>query len=120
MSDDLLDLDALAPKASSLKFEGATIIVPVPTVLTVFKLGALGRKMADIDNLPTEEMKKLIEDLTSAVCEAIPELTDKRLNAAQLMALTGMIVEMGMPTDTKELKKRGITVDVGDDSKKAV
>lgn len=114
MSDtdtSLIDLDALAPKPRKLKFGGNTFELLPPKTRNVLRLGFLGQKMTDMDSLSTEQTDQLIADLEAEIKEVVPELKDAQLNASQLMELLTVIVEMGMPNQADELKKRGITVD---------
>lgn len=114
MSDtdsSLIDLDALAPKPRKLKFGGNTFELLPPKTRHVLRLGFLGQKMQDMDSLTNEQTDQLIADLEAEIKEVVPELKEASLNASQLMELLTVIVEMGMPNQADELKKRGITVD---------
>lgn len=110
-TDNLIDLDALAPKPRKLKFGGNVIELQPPKTRNVLRLGFLGQKMTDMDSLTNEQTDQLIADLEAEIKEVVPELKDAQLNASQLMELLTVIVEMGMPNQADELKKRGITVD---------
>lgn len=109
---DLLDLDALLPKSATIKFEGETITVEPPKTADVLRLGYLGEKIKDAGANPeAANLDGMIEDLTNQIGKCIPQLQGKSLAMGQLLALSQLIAEMAMPPDSKELKKRGITVD---------
>lgn len=107
----VLDLDALVPQGRKIKFGGEEIEVQPPRTQHVLRLGFLGQKMGDMSQLPENELDELVSDLEKEIKKCIPQLEGKDLTAAQLMQLLNLIVEMGMPTDAAELKKKGITVD---------
>jgi hypothetical protein len=103
-----IDLDALVPQPVTIHINNKDIQVQPPSTLNVFRLGSLGQKMQNADQLTTEEMSKLVEGITSEVRACIPELENYNLNTAQLLKLVQIISEMGTPTEAKELEARGI------------
>lgn len=115
MASDL-DLDALAPKNKTIRFNNQDISVKPPTTRQVLKLAALGQVMEAPQMLSEAESVQFEVDMNAAIADCIPELGGQVLSNSQQMAILTMIMEMGMPPENKELKERGITVD---DSKKA-
>jgi hypothetical protein len=113
MSDNsqVLDLDVLTPQPRKIKFGDQEIEIKPPKTVNVLRLGFLGQKMQEPEKLTKDELDTLVNDLTSEVKACVPELADKELSTSQLMALIGLIVEMGMPAESEELKKKGITVE---------
>ena len=113
VNSEILDLNSLMPDSRRIRFGNPPKEVDVkpPTTGQVLKLGALGKKMQDIDNMSAEETEALVNRLTAEVKVCIPELADQELNTAQLMKLLEMIIDMGMPGQVQELAKKGITVD---------
>lgn len=107
---DTLDLDALIPAPRIVKIDGNEIEVKQPATADVLKLGKVGQKLQAVNDLPDEEIEALTSSLKEIINRLIPELNGKDLNTAQLMTLLNMIVEMSMPPELEELKKKGITV----------
>ncbi len=111
--DDVIDLDAIAPKNAKLKIGGTMLDVPPPRTADVLALGGLGRKLQEVDALPAEDVDTLIVDLTALVYKMVPGLEElmgeRQLGTAQFMKLIKMINDMAVPPDVKELDKLGIT-----------
>lgn len=108
---DIVDLDALAPEASIIKFDGEEIKVQPPKTGYVLKLGTFGQQLEKIDDLTEEQVDKLVSELTNHIYKMIPELKDKPLTTSQLLRLIQIITAMTIPPEAKALKARGITVD---------
>jgi len=121
-----LDLDALAPKPKTIKFDGKEIVVEQPSMRQVAKLMLFGQKyqeaMTNINTTETDDqkeqkMEELLNNLTIALKEIIVELKDAMLSSGQVLALMGIIFDMINPEQYKELEKKGIKVEI-DASKK--
>ena len=121
-----LDLDALAPKPKTIKFNGKEIVVEQPSMRQVAKLMLFGQKyqeaMTNINTTETDDqkeqkMEELLNNLTIALKEIIVELKDAMLSSGQVLALMGIIFDMVNPEQYKELEKKGIKVEI-DASKK--
>ena len=121
-----LDLDALAPKPKTIKFNGKEIVVEQPSMRQVAKLMLFGQKyqeaMTNINTTETDDqkeqkMEELLNNLTIALKEIIVELKDAMLSSGQVLALMGIIFDMINPEQYKELEKKGIKVEI-DASKK--
>jgi len=121
-----LDLDALAPKPKTIKFNGKEIVVEQPSMRQVAKLMLFGQKyqeaMANINTAETDDqkeqkMEELLNNLTIVLKEIIVELKDATLSSGQVLALMGIIFDMINPEQYKELEKKGIKVEI-DASKK--
>jgi hypothetical protein len=104
-----VDLDALLPESTTIKFGGQEIEVKPPKTGQVLRLGKLGERIQDVEKLSSEEVDKLVTDITSLISEIIPELTGKDLSTAQLLTLIQIIGNMSIPPDAKELKEKGIS-----------
>lgn len=107
---DVLDLDALQPQSKSVKFNDKIIEVQPPKTGDLLRLSQIGAKMQEAANLPAEELDKVVSDLEAAIKKMIPELADATLVSGQLMSLLTLVMEMGMPEQMAELKKKGIEV----------
>lgn len=108
---DVLDLNALIPQPRKVKFGELEIEIKPPKTADILKLGVAGQKLQNLETLKDDEVDKLVADLTANIYRMVPELNSQELTNGQLFALVGLIVEMGMPPEAEELKKRGITVD---------
>lgn len=106
---DTIDLDALLPVKVTISFGGEEIEISPPKTADVLKLGLLGQKLTDLGELPSEGVDKLIADMTAQIHACVPQLAGKELNLAQLLVLVGIINDMAIPPDAKELQARGIT-----------
>lgn len=109
MAENILDLDSLAPSPRVVKFGDKHITVNPPKTIDVLKLGKLGQKLEGAEDLADEVMESHLEELTAQVHKIIPGLEGTPLNLAQLLALVGLIKDMAVPEDAKELEKRKIT-----------
>lgn len=108
---ETIDLDALVPPSVTIKFSGETIEVKPPKTGDVLRLGTLGQQLGKADELTPDELEKAVQDVTNLIYTVVPELAQKPLNTAQLLALVKIISDMSIPPDSKELSDRGITVD---------
>ena len=108
---DVIDLDALAPPAVTIHFGGVDISVNAPSTATVIKLGSLGQKLQNSNELSDDEIDTTVEQLANLVTATIPELQGKSLSTAQQLKLVEILSQMAMPPDSQELKERGIEVD---------
>lgn len=109
--DDVLDLDALQPPSTTVKFNGNTIEVKAPSLADILKLSSMGKKMSAADTMTDEEIGNSIAEVTDHIGKIIPELAGQEFNIRQLMGLIDLITKMSVPPDVKELDKRGITPD---------
>lgn len=107
---EVFDLDALVPPSVTVKFNNQEITVAPPKTGDILRLGALGQKMQNINDLNENEADELINKLTEVITKCIPELKDQSLNAQQLLKLVEILSLMAMPPDVKELEERGIGV----------
>lgn len=111
MSDnsEVLDLDALVPPSVTIKFGGQEIEVKPPKTNEVFRLGFLGQKLSNAQDLNDAELEKIVTDINSLIAKCIPELTGKDLNTTQLLRLVQIISDMATPPDVTQLKDKGVT-----------
>lgn len=108
---DILDLDALMPKAVTIKFGGEEIAIAPPSTADILQLGYLGQKLQGSEALLQEgKLDTVLSELTDQVYKCIPQLNGKGLSTAQLFKLVEIISEMAIPPDVKDLNARGITV----------
>lgn len=108
---NIVDLDALMPKPTFIKLAGQQIEIKPPKTGQFLQLSKLGARMSEADKLSPEELDSLVEELTMALKRLVPELDAAELNTAQLFKLLGIVSDMAMPPDAKELKARGISAD---------
>lgn len=113
---DVLDLDVLQPQSKTIKWHDKLIEVQPPKTGDLLRLSAIGSSLQDAAKLDADEMDKVTADLEAQIKKMIPELAEATLVTAQLMSLLTLVMEMGMPEQMAELKKKGIEVD---SSKKA-
>lgn len=108
---DIVDLTGLIPEPTTIRIgdPAKEIQVLPPKTSNLLRLGSLGQKMSEASGLSGEELDKLVGEITNEVKKCIPELGDIELNTAQLLKLVEIISAMGMPTEAKELEKRGIS-----------
>lgn len=111
MSEDVLDLDALAPQPRKMLLFGQEVIVKPPSTQQVLELASMGKKLQGFADAEPAQMLELLNDFQAAIAGVIPEIKDKPLTPGQLSAIAELVVEMGMPKESKELAKRGITPD---------
>lgn len=117
MAEIDIDLDALIPEAKVVKFGGNLITIQPPTTEQLLSLVKLGERLKNNysstaeGELYQEGIAKDFNDLQDSIAGLAPELKGAKLNFAQIVALLEMIVEMAMPGQLEELKKRGITID---------
>lgn len=108
---DVIDLDALQPKAAIVKFGGKEITLNPPKTGDVLKLGAAAQKLQNVDELTSEEVDEAFDDIRRHIAHIIPDLAGEQLNMQQILVLIKAISDMAIPPDAKELAARGITVD---------
>ena len=106
---EILDLDALAPKPATIKFNGSEIQVNAPKTSDLLRLGSLGKKLEDVEELSESELDGLVDELSAVVTKIIPELASANLNSRQLLGLVKLISDMAIPPESKELEEQGIT-----------
>jgi hypothetical protein len=106
---DVIDLNELVPQARYIKIQDKQIEIKPPKLINLLVLGSLGQKMQDVAGLTADEAGQLTDDLTREVKNCVPELDAIELNVQQLLKLVEIISEMGTPSATKELEKRGIS-----------
>lgn len=111
MSNIDLDLDALAPSPRKVNFGGQVIEVKPPRMRDLIPLLAVGKKLTDAEGLQPEEAAALETRITATLQAIVPELAGKDLTLPQMLGLLNLIVDMGMPADSKALQERGITPD---------
>lgn len=113
MDEEIIDLDAIAPKSAKLKVGGQFIEVPAPKTGDVLALGSLGQKLQELDKLSNVETEELVDALTALLFKIIPglevALEGKQLGTAQFLRVINMVTQMAIPPDVKELDKLGIT-----------
>ena len=114
---DVIDLDALVPQETIIKFGNDEIKIPPPKTGDLLRLGVLASKMGHVEDLKDDELQSAVLALNMHVYKMIPALNERPLNLAQLQKLISVISEMATPPDITELSKRGITPDTS--SKKA-
>lgn len=110
-----LDLSTLVQAKKRVKMPDGNIIEIAPPALeTLLKVAKIGADMQEVQgNLTELDEQKAIDlyaNLTKAFKELVPELADADLNYEQTFALLDLVVQMAMPSDLKELEKRGITL----------
>lgn len=111
MSDNsTLDLDALAPKKSSITLDGKSIAIHPPRTGQMIRVGAMGERLKKMNDIKPEEADELDRDMTALIKELVPELPED-LALVQKVAVLNHIASMSMPKDAKELAKKGVTVD---------
>lgn len=110
VDDDILDLDALMPKAVKIRFNGAEVEVKQPKVNVFFKLATLSDKILQAykDEKP-DDVDSYTTETESVIKECIPELAEVNLNADQIGGLAGFLMNVCMPSQAKQLAKHGIT-----------
>lgn len=111
---DIVDLNALAPKAVTIKLGEDEIQLKQPKVEDVFILGSLGDKLVKSSELTEAEVGEAYNALVNKIKQMIPELANKEIGIAQLRKLVEIISEMALPPDAKDLKERGITGAIDD------
>lgn len=111
---DIVDLDALVPPETKIKFAGQEIIINPPKTGDVLAIGQLAQKLTNFANQTEIELDKTTADLVTKLKKVIPELANHELNTQQILKLVAMISDMAIPADAKELAERGITVGNGD------
>ena len=89
MSDEaqIVDLDALAPRPVTVKFNDTEIQIHPPKVADFLRLGYLGQKLEGASDLTDEQLGSLITDMTALIGKMVPELSGEQLNSAQLLKL---------------------------------
>lgn len=105
---EVIDLDALVPQSRFVKLDGQEIEIKPPKTGSLFKLGSLGEKMQKVDTSDQNALQSVIDEMTIAIVEIVPELAGKNLAASQLIKLFEIISEMATPPNAVELAKRGI------------
>ena len=108
---DVLDLNALMPQPRRIKLGEVEIEIQPPKTQDILKLGTLGQKLQNLEDLTDEQVDELTQKLREAIDRVVPELQGHELNTAQLMALLNLIIEMAMPPEAEALAAKGITVD---------
>jgi hypothetical protein len=111
MSDTIIDLDALVPPKVTIKLGGEVMEVEPPKVGDIMRLGNLGKRLSESEELSDEEVEAVVNGLTAQVQKCIPQLAGKEFTTSQLLKLVQIISEQATPPDTKELDKRGISAD---------
>lgn len=114
---DVIDLDALQPKATIIKFNGKEITLSSPNTGDVLRLGEAAQRLQSVAGDDEATIDKVVGEVTDRIYKIIPGLVGEALNTAQLLVLISAISYMAIPPDAKELQKRGITV--GDADPKA-
>lgn len=112
---DIIDLDALMPRAVTIKFQNKEININPPKTGDILRLGKTAQKLQDSSE--STDIDKDIQDVSDHIYKIIPELNGEQLTTGQLLLLIKIISDMAIPPDAKELQERGITVD---GSKKAI
>lgn len=114
---EVIDLDALVPANAILLWKGKQIPFEAPEVEDILVIGNLATQAEVIQDIKSEEAKKVIAEMQAVFWRLIPELNEEPLSLRQLLALVRAVSDMVVPPDAKELAARGITLG-GDDKKK--
>lgn len=104
MSEEILDLDALAPQPRQIKFDNEIITVNPPSMGDLMEIYRCTQKFND----EKADMKAIETELTAIFVKLVPALAGKSLWSTQLLALEGIIAKMGTPEQSEELAKLGI------------
>jgi hypothetical protein len=110
---NIIDLDALAPEQATrtVKLGGNTFELQPPKTINVLRLGSLAKKMQILDELPTDQQDKLVDDLTAEIKLCVPEAASVELKTAQLLKLVEILSDMAMPDLTPALETNGVTAE---------
>ena len=115
MSEEILDLDSLAPEPKKIKFEDNIIEALPPKMGELMALMKLGQKLQEATP-ETTDYEPLVAEMQTIIGRVIPELAGKSLSIGQLLAIQALISEMSTPKQTEALTKAGI--DITSDEKK--
>lgn len=107
---EIIDLDVLVPKACTIRFEGQEIVVQPPKAIDILTFGYYTEKLINAD-YSTPQGEEALGAVTKQLYKAIPELDGKELSKAQITKLIGLMRDMAVPQETKDLEAQGITLE---------
>ncbi len=107
---DIIDLDALQPKAVTIKFGGNEFAFNPPQVADALSVGNAAAALDDIGSLTDEQIREKTDTLKVLLEKLCPQIKDHELGLAQLLLLVKAVSDMSMPPDAKELAKRNMSV----------
>lgn len=114
MSDEVLDLDAIAPEPKKVKFQNEIINVNAPKMSDIFAIGKASQKL-DID--ANNDVDAAMAELQAALTKVIPDLEGKTLGVAQLIALATLVSKMSTPQTLQPVEEPTEKKDQSDTAK---
>jgi hypothetical protein len=109
--NEVIDLDALAPKSLVIRLSGRDIIIEPPTTVQLLKLGTLANAMSNVKGKTDEEVGNMVSEIWALLRTISKDLPEKELTLGQIKMLVAAISDAAIPPDAKELQKHGITSD---------
>lgn len=107
---DIIDLNAVDPKPVMIRIGDPPrdIKVNPPSTVVMFRLQSVGKQLEKAADASDEEIEAIVVKMTDLLKRCVPELGEENLTIMKLIALSKIIVDMGVPGDIEELKKRGL------------
>jgi hypothetical protein len=106
---NIIDLDALVPPSTTIKFQGQDIEVPPPSTFDFLKLSTLATDINKVDAHDDAKLQEAINSITVQIHKMIPRIAGTPLSLQQIDTLVAMFTRMSMTPEQTELKEKGIT-----------